>query len=123
MNQKLPQRSVRPYVQDKRQFLASNLFGEWPTPRVYVVYSYGKHWPLFAYEPGQDIWYENEDRASMTTAKHRTLSHPLCHTETLPIAELQALIEFFSRPSTAVTTPDAMSGTTANAGASAAHAA
>lgn len=47
------------------------LFGEWATPWLYVVYSYGHHWPLFVYEKIGGTWMVNEDKASRTTSKHR----------------------------------------------------
>lgn len=45
---------------------------------MYVVYSYGDHWPLFVCHDG--VWYENIDRYSVTTSKHRSQSHPHCDT-------------------------------------------
>ena len=44
---------------------------------MYVVYSYGDHWPLFIYHHLTDTWFENEDRCSVTTSKHRSKLHPL----------------------------------------------
>jgi hypothetical protein len=119
MNQRIHSRTVRRYVQAKKQFVASNLFGEWASPRIYVVYSYGKHWPLFAYEPTQDAWYENDDNHSKTTSRHRSVSHPQCNTDLLSLTELQDLIKFYTRPSTDATTKNVKSVSTASAGASA----
>ena len=46
----------------------------------YVVYSYGDHWPLFIAMTlvpyGPDVWFENKDRHSVTTSKHRSQTHP-----------------------------------------------
>lgn len=74
-------RTCRPYVEKKIPFQNSNgqLFGRWETPLMYVVYSYGPHWPLFVWD-GFD-WYENEDKYSPTTSKHRTQAHPLKPTQ------------------------------------------
>lgn len=71
---------ARPLVQAKEDFTNHNgqLFGRWETPSLYVVYSYGEHWPLFAWDNG--AWYENEDKYSPTTSKHRTQAHPHCDT-------------------------------------------
>jgi hypothetical protein len=57
----------------------------------YVVYSYGKHFPLFVHQDG--IWYENQDRYSVSTSKHRSQSHP--HTNTMPMttSALQRIID------------------------------
>jgi hypothetical protein len=73
---------ARTYVQSRQPFTNHNgqLFGRWETPLLYVVYSYGEHWPLFVWD-GFD-WYENEDKYSATTSKHRSQTHP--HTPTQP---------------------------------------
>ena len=70
----------RRHVQAREAFTNSNgqLVGRYETPLLYVVYSYGTHWPLFVWD-GFD-WYENEERASATTSKHRSQTHP--HTPT-----------------------------------------
>lgn len=49
----------------------NTLFGRWVTPWLYVVYSYGEHWPLFVYEKVGGTWMVNEDKASRTTSKHK----------------------------------------------------
>lgn len=75
-------RNAGDYVRNGVPFTNSNgqLFGRWETPSLFVVYSYGEHWPLFAWDNG--TWYENEDRYSVTTTRHRTYAHP--HTDTIP---------------------------------------
>lgn len=76
----------RDYVKCRQPFKGSNLFGKTEEDR-YVVYSYGHHWPLFVYYRGE--WYENADRASVTTSKHRTQAHPLAETTKLPCQVMQ----------------------------------
>lgn len=49
----------------------NTLFGRWETPWIYVVYSYGAHWPLFVYEKVGGTWMVNEDKRSTTTSKHK----------------------------------------------------
>lgn len=73
-------RNARDYVRNGVPFTNHNgqLFGRWETPTLYVVFSYGEHWPLFAWDNGD--WYENEDKYSVTTSKHRTQAHPHCDT-------------------------------------------
>lgn len=72
--------NARVMVQSRTDFTNHNgqLFGRWETPLLYVVYSYGEHWPLFAWDNGE--WYENEDKYSPTTSKHHSQTHP--HKET-----------------------------------------
>lgn len=74
---------ARQFAQQRLPFTNHNkqLFGRWETPQLYVVYSYGTHWPLFAYDTTLNLWYENEDRCSRTTSKHRSQTHPLGSTE------------------------------------------
>lgn len=86
---KVPNRDVRQYVQSRKLFTGSNLYGVWNVTgegetreEWYVVYSYGRHWPLFIYTNG--VWYENEDKYGTTTSKHRSQSHPLCTTVFMP---------------------------------------
>lgn len=80
---KIATNRCRPYVQTQRGFQChGSLYGRAEmahdgTP-MYVVYSYGPHWPLFVCHDG--TWYENEDRRSVTTSKHRSMAHPLCDT-------------------------------------------
>ena len=70
----------RSYVQDRLPFKANNLFAV-TKGNKYIVYSYGVHFPLFLFSNG--IWYENQDKYSVTTSKHKTQSPPLCNTQTV----------------------------------------
>ena len=88
---------ARPRVQSRESFQGNNLFGQWMTKRDqpysrYVVYSYGYHWPLFVYESG--VWYENADKFSVTTSKHRSQVHP--HEDTLPMSveNMRVLVDY-----------------------------
>lgn len=73
-------RKCRPYVQERKAFTNSNgqLYAIKHTPLLYVVYSYGEHWPLFVWD-GFD-WYENEDKYSPTTTRHRSYANPYAPT-------------------------------------------
>ena len=100
MSAKIPNRQARGYVQELKPFTASNIFAEWITVkyreedrwkdrRIYVVFSYGKHWPLFVYDGQAEVWFENTERYSdggvrpprldllNTTSRHRSQAHPL----------------------------------------------
>lgn len=83
---------ARALVQSKTNFKNHNgqLFGRWETPLMYAVYSYGDHWPLFVWD-GFD-WYENEEKFSVTTTKHRSQTHPLKETTLLNRNALRAMI-------------------------------
>lgn len=66
-----------------------------PDP-LYVVYSYGRHWPLFANWKG--VWFANKDKASRTTSKHYGQAHP--HTTVVEMSniDMEYLVLFLSRP-------------------------
>jgi hypothetical protein len=80
MTKRISRREARAKVQALEAFKTNNgtLFGVWVSPNVYVVYSYGEHWPLFMWD--SFTWFENEDRHSATTSHHRGYTHP--HTAT-----------------------------------------
>lgn len=75
-------RAARDYVRNGVPFTNSNgqLFGRWETPTLFVVYSYGEHWPLFAWDGDNNEWLENDDKYSVTTSRHRSQAHPLQQT-------------------------------------------
>lgn len=96
MTKRIANREARKYVQELRPFKNSNgtLWGEWyeqgipetgDIVRRYCVYSYRYDWPLFVAEQGEGTWYwyENADRFSVTTSKHKSQAHP--HFPTLPM--------------------------------------
>ena len=75
---KINNSEARSYVQNRKAFIAHNIQADdvvLGMSHHYTVYSYGAHFPLFVYADG--IWFENEDKYSETTSKHRTVCHPL----------------------------------------------
>lgn len=64
---------ARQYVTQRIPFKGSNTFGEWDHG-VYIVYSYGYHFPIFAWCGG---WFINNSRYSRTTSKHQSQLFPL----------------------------------------------
>jgi len=81
---KIANRDARQFVQKQHPFEGNNIYAQFHTQNNddgtngpdmwYVVYSYGDHWPLFIH--AGDTWFENEDKHSVTTSKHRTQTHP-----------------------------------------------
>lgn len=84
----LTNREVRKYVAKRLPFENNNktLFGEWVTDDTYAVYSYGRHWPLFVWERTTERWYENEEKYSVTTTRHRTHTNPYPEKPTIPVS-------------------------------------
>ena len=85
---------ARSLVQNLVPFKGNNTFGE-IIGEAYAVFSYGHHWPLFVNVNGQ--WYENGDRYSVTTSKHRSQLHPLTTTEIRSVYDLKDMIEHVQR--------------------------
>jgi hypothetical protein len=82
---KIANRDCRSAVENKKEFNGSNLFARWHG-NVYVVYSYGEHYPMFlwinpaalgAWDYGDVGWHENSDKFSTSTAKHHSQARPL----------------------------------------------
>ena len=86
---KIANGSARAQVQARIPFKGNNTFGEM-VGGVYAVFSYGHHWPLFAYIDG--TWFENQDRYGRTTSKHHGKLHPLEETEKVSLYELKNLL-------------------------------
>lgn len=73
---KIANREAHHYSSLTVEFQGHNLIGTWINPDWYVVYSYGNHWPVWAFDRVKDIWYENVSKYSVTTSKHKTQSNP-----------------------------------------------
>ena len=87
---------ARKFVQQKERFDGNNLYAMWRDTHTdyprYCVFSYGGHWPLFVWENG--AWYENIDKYSPTTSKHKTQTHP--HEDTMPMSvdSMRVLVDY-----------------------------
>ena len=86
--------NCRQHVQRRQEFQGSNLFGQ-QYNGVYVVYSYGHHWPLYAYVESEDQWYANYSKYSVSTSKHASQAHPQPDKPCvdLSVKQLEQLIE------------------------------
>ena len=69
---------ARNIVENRCEFNGSNTFGRIYTNKyneeIYVVFSYGYHFPMFAYMDG--CWFENSDKYSVSTSKQQTQLRP-----------------------------------------------
>ncbi len=84
---------ARLYIQRREPFKGSNLWGEkrmtqgvlsthdyvdWEdSSELYVVCSYGVHYPMWIYDFLTGQWFGNHDKYSRTTSKHKGQTHPL----------------------------------------------
>ena len=70
--------SAREFVKSLKPFKGSNTFGEW-NGDCYAVFSYGYHFPLFAFIAGK--WYRNGDKYSRSTSKQQSQLAPVANVE------------------------------------------
>jgi len=81
---KVSNKNAREYVERKQEFKGNNTFAEY-IGNDYVVYSYGRHFPIYTFKNGK--WYANSDKYSVSTSKHQTQLCPnehifrFCNTE------------------------------------------
>lgn len=91
--------TARALVQACREFDGNNTYGrivranrgEDNEEKMFVVYSYGTHYPMYIYHEPTGTWYENHTKYSRSTSKQRSQLHPLCYTKSLPTEAMQAL--------------------------------
>jgi hypothetical protein len=61
---------------------------------LYVVYSYGEHFPIYIHDYTTHTWFGNSDKYSPTTTRHQTLARPDAdHINMLTTEDLNALID------------------------------
>ena len=46
------------------------------THDLYVVYSYGEHFPMYVFDKFVRLWFGNSDKYSPTTSRHQTMTRP-----------------------------------------------
>ena len=64
---------------------------------LYVVYSYGEHFPMYIYDHHVHLWFGNYDKYSPTTSKHQTMARPDAdEINMLSTEELSALVRLGS---------------------------
>lgn len=68
----------REYVNECKPFKTGNktIFAECCDEKLYVVYSYGYHFPMYAYDFEHGKWLGNKDKYSRTTSKHQSQARP-----------------------------------------------
>ena len=79
---KVANKNASQYVDELKVFEGSNTFAEHTATlspnkkNLYVVYSYGYHFPMYIYDYQAGIWVGSNDRYSMSTSKHQSLCRP-----------------------------------------------
>lgn len=61
--------------------------------KLYVVYSYGEHWPMYIYDTDMGVWFENAAKPpSAATSRHHNAVRPRdVETVRLALDEMYAL--------------------------------
>jgi hypothetical protein len=63
------------HVTNKEPFKGSNTWGEW-IKDLYVVYSYGRHFPMYVWDEKLGMWFGNEDKYSRSTTRQQGQLRP-----------------------------------------------
>lgn len=90
---KIANTNARVFVKSRMPFTGSNLYAKW-VDDLYVVYSYGDHFPLWIYDDSIGHWLENTSKYSQTTSTHKSRTNPYAGMPyiALPNEEMKAVI-------------------------------
>ena len=75
MRNKIANKNASEYVNRCEVFQGNNTFSE-SHENLYVVYSYGHHFPMYVFDYDMCEWYENNDKYSSSTSKQQTQCRP-----------------------------------------------
>ena len=64
------------YVDELKEFEGSNTFATNDNENLYVVYSYGYHFPMYIYDRQAGIWIGSNDSYSSSTSRHQSQCRP-----------------------------------------------
>lgn len=64
------------YVAERIPFQGSNLFAIHKSDSLYVVYSYGHHFPMYIYDKEVGQWFANKDKYSPSTTRQQSQARP-----------------------------------------------
>ena len=75
---------ARDYVNGYKEFQGSNMFSKWldigngrmEMKSLYVIYSYGSHFPMYVWDNVEKKWIGNKDKYSQSTTRHQSLGRP-----------------------------------------------
>ena len=78
---KVANKNARQYVDELKVFEGSNTFATWESnpydnEDLYVVYSYGYHFPMYIYDRQAGIWVGSRDKYSVSTTRHQSQCAP-----------------------------------------------
>ena len=92
-------------VANRRPFEGSNMFarekavigeGGHTLSELYIVYSYGDHFPMYIAETDVETkttrWYANTNKYSRSTTRHQSQAHPPYDIQTIPMEHEAMLV-------------------------------
>jgi len=96
-------KNARVLVNGLTDFKGSNTFAETNAPTetrptyLYVVYSYGYHFPMYVaewFEGGTPTWYENTDKYSRSTTRQQSHTRPSSPTIPMDTEQMKRLARY-----------------------------
>jgi hypothetical protein len=72
---KTANRAMHEYVNNNEVFTGSNVFAK-EVGALYIVFSYGEHFPMYIYDYDHQQWYGNTDRYSQSTTRQQQQARP-----------------------------------------------
>lgn len=84
-------KDARLCVQRTEHFNAHNLFSEEHNGN-YIVFSYGRHYPLWVFNRATRKWYGNSVKYSPSTSRQQSMTRPSGEVEYKTTKELLSLI-------------------------------
>ena len=72
---------ARDYVNNLEAFIGSNIYSNWFSwdegmTKLYAIFSYGEHFPMYIYDDNEDVWVGNQDKYSRSTTRHQSQARP-----------------------------------------------
>lgn len=86
------------YTTNREPFKGSNTWGEW-IKDLYVVYSYGRHFPMYVWDEQLGMWFGNADKYSRSTTRQQSQLRP--NTDRIEYMDTDKLRELVSTGSVA----------------------
>lgn len=80
-------------VEALNEFEGSSIFAKDMSDALYVVYSYGYHFPMYVFDRAIRKWIGNSSKYSTTTSKHQSKCRPNNVSYWLDTGELNLLIQ------------------------------
>lgn len=72
---KTSNKDCRKFVDDTEPFKAHQLYAE-NVGHLYVVFSYGQHWPMWVYDRRTGEWIGTDSKYSSSTSRQQSQSRP-----------------------------------------------